>query len=368
MTVICARHTRRLCLCTFFLDSTRAVQSPARRVSQVRRFAASPSTGTTTARSVPTANRGGLEPLSTQPVPGAPAALAASPHAFLEYLRSPTAAPFLLRRPAVGDESMGRAGALLRTLRAAGERVVEVEVGRYDKAAESNRIEAPLGVYLEWLTRGGRGAGEEERLQLYLAQWRARDEVPGLAELVKTPALLEPLLESRAVDLYQTSFFIGPSGMVTPLHYDPYCNLYTMHASSDPFVHAKHFVLLPPTPALSQALARADRSVLRNTSPLELHLRPRPGDPAGSFAVAMDPASAPVHTRDAVRESGAALSCVVREGDTLFVPRRWWHRVENVALRPEVPDAGGDRAAAAARAEVGWTAGVGWWFLPRGPP
>ncbi|CDO75853.1 hypothetical protein BN946_scf184833.g4 [Trametes cinnabarina] len=185
-------------------------------------------------------------------------------------------------------------------------------------------------------------------MQLYLAQWRARDEVPGLEELVKPPPVLTPLLENSAVDLYQTSFFVGPSAAVTPLHYDPYYNLYNVYASSAPSAHAKHFVLFPPS--LSEYLSRADDgSIMRNTSPVELHLR-RTDD--GEFEVGLDEGSAPARVRDAVRGSG--LSCVLREGDTLFVPRRWWHRVENVALREESTSGGG------------WTAGVGWWFLPRG--
>ncbi|KAI0674349.1 hypothetical protein C8Q78DRAFT_1075989 [Trametes maxima] len=296
------------------------------------------------------------------PRPPAPPALTSSPHAFLAYLRSPTVAPFLLRgspkaKPRAKEK---RAETLLRALRAAGERVVvEVEVGRYDKAVGYNRVEVPLGFYLEWLEAaaaergpGKEGEGEGGGAQLYLAQWRARDEVPGLAELVKAPPLLEPLLESHAVDLYQTSFFIGQSTTVTPLHYDPYFNLYNVYASSDPAIHAKHFVLFPPT--LSEYLTRADDgSVLRNTSPVELHVLKTP--PGADLEVALDPASAPERTRDAILGSDAALSCVVREGDTLFVPRRWWHRVENITLRGSVPTTGG----------AGWTAGVGWWFLPR---
>ncbi|KAI0646347.1 hypothetical protein C8Q79DRAFT_664261 [Trametes meyenii] len=295
-----------------------------------------------------------LQPLATRPVPAASPALT-SPQAFLACLRSPAATPFLLRAPAATQPGPPkRAETLLRALRAAGSRSVEVEAGRYDRAAEFNRVEVPLDFYLDWLEEaGGEARGERELgVQLYLAQWRARDEVPGLADLVKTPSLLEPLLESRGVDLYQSSFFIGPLTTVTPLHYDPYFNLYNVYASSDPSVHAKHFVLLPPT--LSQYLTRADDgSVLRNTSPVEFHVLRTP--PGADPEVAIDPVSAPERTRDAILESDAALSCVVREGDTLFIPRRWWHRVENITLPSGTGSTGGP----------GWTAGVGWWFLPR---
>ncbi|KAI0336472.1 Clavaminate synthase-like protein [Cubamyces sp. BRFM 1775] len=310
--------------------------------------------------------------LPTRRVPDVPSTLASSPAAFLEYLRSPAAEPLIFRAPL--SENGRAADELLRVLRAAGsDRLVEVEVGRYDRTAGGlNRVEVPLSMYLEWLTAERRpkttGEGSED-IQLYLAQWRARDEVPGLSELVKTPSLLAPLLESRSVDLYQTSFFIGPSAMVTPLHYDPYFNLYNLYASSEPLVQAKHFVLFPPS--LSEFLARAeDGHIMRNTSLVDLHVHKRVAESEAlpkeahlaqdAFVISMDPDSAPSRTRDALLQPGAAWSCVLREGDTLFVPRRWWHRVENVTLPQNKTG-----ATPASTSSVGWTAGVGWWFLPR---
>ena len=109
-----------------------------------------------------------------------PSTLASSPAAFLEYLRSPAAGPLIFRAPL--SENGHAAGELLRVLRAAGsDRLVEVEVGRYDRTAGGlNRVEIPLSMYLEWLTaeRMLHTAGDDsEGIQLYLAQWRARDEV-----------------------------------------------------------------------------------------------------------------------------------------------------------------------------------------------
>ncbi|KAH9901327.1 hypothetical protein C8Q73DRAFT_786706 [Cubamyces lactineus] len=309
--------------------------------------------------------------LPTRPVPDVPSTLASEPAAFLEYLRSATAEPLIFRAPL--SENRHPADELLQVLHAAGgDRLVEVEVGRYDQMAGGlNRIEVPLSMYLRWLTNQRRpqtSDGDNEDMQLYLAQWRARDEVPALTQIVKTPSLLEPLLKDRSVDLYQTSFFIGPSAMVTPLHYDPYFNLYNLYASSEPSVYAKHFVLFPP--ALSEYLARAETGhIMRNTSPVDLHVhkrssgtpRPPQGNPLeDTFVISMDPTSTPSRTRDALLESGAAWSCVLREGDTLFVPRRWWHRVENVTLPQDSAE-----ATPTSTGPVGWTAGIGWWFLPR---
>jgi hypothetical protein len=55
--------------------------------------------------------------------------------------------------------------------------------------------------------------------------------------------------------------------------------------------------------------------------------------------------------RDAVE--GYAVTCVLRQAETLLIPRGWWHRVENVALHN------------GSRERGGWTAGLSWWFLPR---
>ncbi|KAI0360635.1 Clavaminate synthase-like protein [Trametes cingulata] len=313
----------------------------ARTVSVCARGLSASAAAKSTSSSLDSAPR-----LPTRPVPDAPPALASSPEAFLEYLRSPTAAPFVLR--AAHPHPPPDPQALLRTLRAAPNRLVDVEL-RAGPDAGVDRYEVPLRMYVDWLT-----ASPEERrtmageAQLYLAQWRARDEVPGLAEVVRAPSLLAPLIEEEAVDLYQTGFFVGPSATVTPLHYDPYFNLYNVYASSEPSVHAKHFVLLPPT--LSEYLARGDLSVMRNMSPINLHIL---RDGSAPFEVAFDP-STPSRTTEALAASGAAMSCVLREGDTLFVPRRWWHRVESVKLR----DTGSP-------ADSGWMAGIGWWFLPR---
>lgn len=138
------------------------------------------------------------------------------------------------------------------------------------------------------------------------------------------------------------------------MHYDPYFNLYHLHASSDPSLYAKHFVLLPPSSA--EFVKRTDtHTTLRNTSAIDIYLRPRTSNGRvlrDEFDVLVDPATP---SRLAEHVSAMAISCILREGETLFIPRGWWHRVENVSLLDTE----------ASRRDAGWTAGVGWWFLPR---
>ncbi|KAH9919967.1 Clavaminate synthase-like protein [Epithele typhae] len=300
-------------------------------------------------------------PLKTTSIQHAPSEVKTSPTAFLEHVRSPTSGP-LLFKGGIGDEGLprssenSRADTLLKALRADGDRRVEVEVGRYDRpesGSAGGRFEVPLGVYLDWMTSAA--PAEKEQAQLYLAQWRACEEVPGLSEMVRRPGVLAALLGQGSVDLYQESFFVGRGATVTPIHRDPYHNVFSLLASSAPDAHGKHFLIFPPS--MNEVLT--DATFSRNTARLDVVLRRTPGAMDGFDAV-LDANSAPRRVSEAVLDNGGALSCVLREGDTLFIPRGWWHRVENV----EVDGNSGPKAEDHEKRK-GWTAGVGWWFLSR---
>ena len=135
------------------------------------------------------------------------------------------------------------------------------------------------------------------------------------------------------------------------MHYDPYHNLYNLFASSEPSLFGKHILLLPPS--LSGFIQQTESDLMRNISRVECFVQPTSSD---TFDVAINPAKIPAVTARAMLASDSVLSCVLQEGDTIFVPRSWWHRAENV-MSPS--------AAARLGKKRGWTAGVGWWFLPR---
>ena len=148
---------------------------------------------------------------------------------------------------------------------------------------------------------------------------------------------------------------------MSPLHFDPYENLYTLHAVSEASLHAKHWLLLPAS--LGRLLApRLDPRMQPNMSPLDFRISRREGD-EGNFDVLVDRASVPEDAVQYVLDANNALSCLMREGDMLFVPRRWWHRVENVVLKDD-RDSTQERHS---EKHAGWTVGIGWWFLSRAP-
>ena len=132
------------------------------------------------------------------------------------------------------------------------------------------------------------------------------------------------------------------SSQITPLHYDPYVNVFTLQDSSDAEA-AKHFTIFPPTSQVSGILQRAEDSHLRNTSPVDLVLNRTSSDDEVEIALS---ATSPAHSQSdllAAHAYGATLC----KGEMLLLPLRWWHRVQNIGPSGS------------------WTAGVGHWFRTR---
>ena len=103
--------------------------------------------------------------------------LLSSPQEFLSFVQSPyTSTPLVFPASSHAD---GRAQDLVRALRHRGETMVEVELGRYDDPAPDafHHVPMRLGQYVDWLEDRSRAGGTVGGRQLYLAQWRAADEV-----------------------------------------------------------------------------------------------------------------------------------------------------------------------------------------------
>ncbi|KAI0084622.1 hypothetical protein BDY19DRAFT_898144 [Irpex rosettiformis] len=245
-----------------------------------------------------------------------------------------------------------RAVQLLSALTKGRDRIVEVEVGRYDDTRLDgfHQVSMRLGQYLDWL-QSERTDGRVGGKQVYLAQWIGHGEIEAVRDIAFPPPVLSTLITRGRVDLYQSALFLGPTGAVTPLHYDPYINLFHLQASSASNDYAKHILLLPPS---ASELMRGSHAHSRhhNTSTLDFQLHTDGSHECPRFRVtASCGVSGTSKARDVIERD--AVTCILRENETLLIPRGWWHRVENVALRD------------ASCKHGGWTAGLSYWFLPR---
>lgn len=92
------------------------------------------------------------------------------------------AVPLLFRSsPGLPSTQPSRAKQLVSALKENGNTLVEVEHGRYDQVASGSgsfdRVEMPLGYYIDWLENNESAEGLVDGKQLYLAQWRLGDNV-----------------------------------------------------------------------------------------------------------------------------------------------------------------------------------------------
>ncbi|KAG8755365.1 hypothetical protein FRC12_010911 [Ceratobasidium sp. 428] len=121
--------------------------------------------------------------------------------------------------------------------------------------------------------------------------------------------------------------WIGGSRSVTSVHSDPYENIYTVIRG------AKHFILLPPTEGYTLHEQRVPHARYTRPNPSSpLHLEPLKPPSTVRWA-AVDPF-----------EHEHALHVTVQEGQSLYLPAGWWHRVAQT----------GDRE--------GLCVAVNWWY------
>jgi hypothetical protein len=128
---------------------------------------------------------------------------------------------------------------------------------------------------------------DKAEVLLYLAQHDIRDVLPQVAEGLGKPLFAE--VEER---LHKASIWLGPRGTVTPLHCDPYHNLFCQ------LIGRKRIRVYTPSMA-GQLELFARPVVLRNTS----------------------------RVRDIERLEVPYQECVLEPGDVLHIPKKWFHHV-----------------------------------------
>ncbi|GAQ87334.1 hypothetical protein KFL_003460040 [Klebsormidium nitens] len=133
----------------------------------------------------------------------------------------------------------------------------------------------------------------------YLAQHSLLDENPEM-----TSAVIEPDYIKAGKGLHQKNVWLGPAGMSTPLHQDPYHNLFAQ-------IHGRKYVRLyhPRDTAAMHPFQHSP--LLRNTSKVDVEAS-ETSDTWPNF----------VRT--------PFWECELQPGEMLYVPRKWWHYVRAV--------------------------------------
>jgi len=208
-------------------------------------------------------------------------------------------------------------------------RVVPVEIGadyRQDNWSQE------LMEWEDFLKRIGmlEGGSDDDR-PVYLAQhdlfsqfYKLRNdvEIPDYVYAAvgeDIPAYQPPANE----DGFKLNVWLGPKGMVSPAHTDPYFNLYTQIVGRKTVwlapagLQQELYPFRPHAPSLPVSSKSIFSTSLENTSSIDVFSPP--------------PADKPLY-RDKVIPK--AMCCLLEPGDMLFIPCGWWHamRSEDISL------------------------------------
>lgn len=156
----------------------------------------------------------------------------------------------------------------------------------------------PLGKYIERLR-----ATERPSREYYLAQFpmlralpQLGDDIGSLEPYMVQPPLVPERLRRRL--RFPASFWLGPAGSVSTLHFDPADNLFAQ-------IYGKKRVILASPEQAREVYYPHERFKSLNFSPLDVE---RP-----DFA------------RFPAARGLAPLACEMVPGDVLYIPMGWWH-------------------------------------------
>ncbi|EJD54548.1 Clavaminate synthase-like protein [Auricularia subglabra TFB-10046 SS5] len=168
-------------------------------------------------------------------------------------------------------------------------------------SAEFERIQMPYDDFIQmFMLREPRDDGQ--RFVAFLAQYTLLDDIPALQDDLNPP--LQYALAGRG-DQWRTNVWIGTAGTWTPLHRDPYHNLFCQIAGQ------KHVRFFPPSCA--EQLYLLTDPFHKNTSSIT---SPSP-----------DRSQFPRYYH-ALKDS---WEVTVSPGDTLFLPKGYYHSVEGLS-------------------------------------
>lgn len=253
---------------------------------------------------------------------------------FTTHLSSPRPPPLLLpdlvsHWPALTTNPWSHPSYLLsRTL--SGRRLVPVEIGRsYVDAAWSQQL-LPFREFLEtYIT----SPSSSQQPKGYLAQHPLLTHIPSLRRDVAIPDLCYAAAGDDDEDDAepQLNAWFGPAGTITPLHTDPHENLLVQ-------VVGRKYVRLYPawTPAeVVRPRGRGEDGVdMGNTSCWDVGVvegwdAPGPGEGEDE-----EGGEGGIGHEEGEEEFKKAeyFDCILGPGDTLYIPKGWWHYVRGLSV------------------------------------
>ena len=136
----------------------------------------------------------------------------------------------------------------------------------------------------------------------YLAQHQLFEQIPELKDDISIPDYC-CLSDSENPDVMIHAWF-GPEGTISPLHHDPYQNLFAQ------VVGSKYIRIYDKS--LSAFVYPHENNILDNTSQVDVEDWDEKKFPKFGEA--------------------AYYECILKEGEMLYIPRKWWHYIRSLSV------------------------------------
>jgi hypothetical protein len=305
---------------------------------------------------------------NTVPIEPSPPSLASFKSRIL-----PAAHPTLLRGCIANWPALTRWSTLegLKNSQAAA-RAVPVEVARIEKGRHValgynsradpgtswDKVDMPLDVFLDALIQApeyAEGSVDEARWAVYLAQYALLDEV-GLTHAQSLPSLeasrthntatkqapslradvTPPLeyLDAGRGDRWPTNVWIGAAGTFTPIHKDPYHNLFCQSECCFIYVSIPYALIFYANENISSVVGQKRVCIYPPSSADDLHLMDDPlqrntsriPSPSTELDCATEEIQFPRFKH--ARKEGWEVD--VQAGEVLFIPRGFFHSVQSL--------------------------------------
>ncbi|PWN30093.1 Clavaminate synthase-like protein [Jaminaea rosea] len=206
------------------------------------------------------------------------------------------------------------------------ESIIEVEVGQrgrgYLDQGSWEKVKMPFGTFLDAFIAGSIPSLTSSTTDLigYVAQQDLLALSPTLAK--QCPSLPHTTVGPRGdQEQWRTNTWVGPRGTFTPIHRDPYENIFVQ------VVGKKRFHVFPPAAQPYLYLEKGGRQQNTSTVPTENYLLRGvdEGQRQKDFPL----------LNEAAKQAEAA-NVTLEPGDALFLPRGWFHCVASLTTSASV--------------------------------